>query len=150
MSSLIANKVRIYSVLCHCFQLMQLQQQLLVRYSSLLTICLQAANISNHDCSLHARLHTRLTALQPLVACFILRFYSPTQKVWQTFLKRNVHVLAFSRTLSQLHCSLCILYIKNKLGQLHRTVYTNKNMYAYTEIQWNLKTKLEKWKFNNH
>ena len=56
------------------------------------------------------RLHTRLTELLLPVVCFAWPLYSPKQTVWRMFLKWNVRVLAFSRTLLRPHCCLCILF----------------------------------------
>ena len=43
-------------------------------------------------------------------------------------------------------------YVLSDTAFINIKKYTHKekNIYAYTEIQWNLKAKLEKWKINNH
>ena len=43
--------------------------------------------------------HARLIELLLTVICFVLPLYSPTSSIKRKFLKKNVHVLAFSRTL---------------------------------------------------
>ena len=87
-------------------------------------LCLQAF-VSNNTCSVelyndHLQtttvLCTRNVSLYKTgwiittrcLCCLVL--FSPTQTVWRTFLKENALVLAFSRTLSRLHCCLCSLF----------------------------------------
>ena len=71
--------------------------------------------VSNNTCSLDLQTTTVLAILlqtrqTELLLLLVLSLYSPTQTVWPTFLKYNVRVLAFSRTLPQLHCCLCFLF----------------------------------------
>ena len=83
-----------YSIFLYAYNLFCKQQYLFVAYLQT-TIVLFIPNASLH---------------KSVVVCFVLSFLVLHKQYDERFLKQNVPVLIFPRTLYLLHCCLCILF----------------------------------------
>ena len=122
MSSLIANKIKtnfiFRTILCDTIHNLMYPTKIclfVIRLTQLFTIHYSAHNgylqtttvLFTRNASLHKA--NPIPTARRLINLFAF-FCRSTQRVWRTFLNFNIPVLAFSWTLSKLHCCLCILF----------------------------------------